>query len=217
MKVTFKISVLAIVLLSMGKGAYAQATLLKEWFGQKRTQREYLLNQIAALQVYIGYAKKGYQIYDKGLNMIGSFKNGEFDLHDDFFLLLKGINPEIARYAKVAATIQLQYKVLQTSSHTMRMIRASDPGSNRIGYVNDVFGKVIADSEGLLEDLLTLTTASGLELTDDERLERIDKLHHDMTERSRFASQFSEEVLFIERSRSAEQRHIEFNKHLNNK
>jgi len=217
MKTTFKIITLLVSSLLLGRTSVAQTTLLKEWFGQKKTQREYLLNQIAALQVYIGYAKKGYEIYDKGLSMIGSFKNGEFNLHNDFFLSLKGINPEIARYAKVAATVQLQYKILQSSSRTLRALRASDFGSARSGYVNGVFGKVIEDSEGLLDELIALTTASKLELTDDERLKRIDKLHDDMLEQYRFVSQFSDEILFIERSKAAEQKTIELHKQLNSK
>ncbi|MBK8088802.1 MAG: hypothetical protein IPK31_13170 [Chitinophagaceae bacterium] len=36
----------------------ANAQTLNEWVNQKSTQKKYLLQQIAALQVYIGYAKK---------------------------------------------------------------------------------------------------------------------------------------------------------------
>ena len=39
-----------------------QAQTFAEWFRQKKTQKQYLIQQIAALQVYIGYAQKGYSI-----------------------------------------------------------------------------------------------------------------------------------------------------------
>lgn len=40
-------------------------------------QRKVLLLQIAALQTYIGYAKKGYTVVKKGLNFIGDVKKGK--------------------------------------------------------------------------------------------------------------------------------------------
>ena len=49
---------------------------LSEWFNQKATQKKYLLQQIAALQVYIGYLQKGYSIAKTGLTTIGNIKNG---------------------------------------------------------------------------------------------------------------------------------------------
>ena len=67
-----------------------EAQTFSEWFRQKKTQKKYLLQQIAALQVYIGYAQKGYRIAKEGLTTIGGFTKGEFDLHSDFQKLCKG-------------------------------------------------------------------------------------------------------------------------------
>ena len=39
-----------------------RAQTFAEWFRQSATQKKYLLQQIAALQVYIGYVQKGYSI-----------------------------------------------------------------------------------------------------------------------------------------------------------
>ena len=44
------------------------AQTLAEWVSQKVTQKKYLLQQIAALQVYSGYLSKGYSIAKDGLN-----------------------------------------------------------------------------------------------------------------------------------------------------
>src|SRR5260221_4860823 len=82
-----------------------------EWFRQKKTQKKYLLQQIAALQVYIDYAKKGYDIASKGLNTIRDIKNGDFNLHRDFFGSLKQVNPKIKKYAKVADIIAYQVSI----------------------------------------------------------------------------------------------------------
>ena len=61
---------------------YAQT--FEEWFQQTQTQKHYLVEQIAALQVYLGYVKKGYDIASKGIHTISDIKNGEFNLYGTF-------------------------------------------------------------------------------------------------------------------------------------
>ena len=60
-----------------------------EWFRQKETQKKYLLEQIAALNVYLGYVKEGYSIARDGLRIINDIKQGDFKLHDDKFQSLQ--------------------------------------------------------------------------------------------------------------------------------
>lgn len=45
----------------------AEAQTFDEWFRQKKTQKKYLVQQIAALKVYLGYLKEGYEIAQKGM------------------------------------------------------------------------------------------------------------------------------------------------------
>src|SRR5690606_38045577 len=70
---------------------WAQSPTFNEWFRQKKTQRKYLVKQIAALKVYLEYLKKGYEIVDKGLTTIGEIKNGTFSLDKDYFNSLKAV------------------------------------------------------------------------------------------------------------------------------
>lgn len=63
-----------------------KAQTFAEWFRQSATQKKYLLQQIAALQVYIGYVQKGYSIAKEGLSAISDIKHGEFKLQRLFQL-----------------------------------------------------------------------------------------------------------------------------------
>lgn len=92
----------------------ATAQTWDEWFRQKKTQRRYLAKQIALLKVYLGYLKKGYEIADKGLTTIHNIKNGDFNLHRDFFGSLKNVNPHIRNSAKVADIIAFQIYIIQS-------------------------------------------------------------------------------------------------------
>ena len=80
------------MLLAIAIGLYigpVSAQTVNEWVNQKSTQKKYLLQQIAALQVYINYAKKGYNIVSGGINTIRDIKKGDLNLHNTFFSSLK--------------------------------------------------------------------------------------------------------------------------------
>lgn len=193
----------------------AQSTFFKEWFQQKSTQREYLLNQIAALQMYSGYLKKGYDIYKKGHKTIGDFKNGEFNLHQDFFLSLKGINPEIARYSRIADIVQLQLKIIHLNRKTLQQLRREGfAPSEEVEYISGVFDKLLDGCAGLVSELVDITTAGKLEMEDNQRIQRIDQLYKEMQENYHFAESFSTDAIYLSQARKKEKTDIEFYKRL---
>src|SRR5258705_8026730 len=104
-----------LVLVFIGIGILTQAQTWAEWFSQKSTQKKYLIQQIAMLQVYIGYLQKGHNIAKNGLITIGNIKNGHFTLDKDFFASLRNVNPKVKQYVKVADIITLNEKIVQLS------------------------------------------------------------------------------------------------------
>lgn len=87
-----KIIVALVAYLAVSLPVHAQTW--SEWFRQKKTQKKYLLQQIAALKVYIDYAEKGYKIACDGIHAVREIKRGDFNLHDNFLsLYTKSIPP----------------------------------------------------------------------------------------------------------------------------
>jgi hypothetical protein len=187
---------IAILLLwTIGSVSYLQAQTFAEWFKQKKTQIKYLGQQIASLQVYAGYLEKGYQIANKGLTTIGDIKNGEFNLHKDYFGSLKSVNPSIAKDARIAAIIALQVSIVQQYKKCYGRVQQSSLfNSNEVDYVYTVFTHLLNDCTNDLTELISVTTIGQLQLTDDERLRRIDGLYKDMQDKYSFAQSFSNET-----------------------
>lgn len=75
---------MAMILIHCSVGTLSAQTF-EEFFKQKKTQKKYLLEQIAALQTYAELAKKGYAIVSGGLSFIGDIKNGKFSLDKAYF------------------------------------------------------------------------------------------------------------------------------------
>lgn len=181
-----------------------------EWFKQKKTQKKYLLQQIAGLQIYIESARKGYRIAKKGLTVVGDFTKGEFNLHTDYFNSLKKVNPVIRRYAKVAEVMALQVKIMESTGQTSRQISGSDIFSDdEKAYIHRVFNRLHDDCGKTLDELIRLTSASKPELRDDERMSRIDKLYLDMQDKFTFSQEFSNEVKGLTASRLKEKKEVE--------
>lgn len=199
--------ILLILLLSVK--CYGQT--YDEWVRQKETQKKYLLEQIAALKTYIGYAEEGYSIAKKGLNTIKDIKNGDFNLHDDFFKSLSAVNPEIKKYSKVAAIISMQISITKL----VRNSRFKQLTPVELNYLRQVFNNVLDDCEKNFDELFGLVTDGEQQMKDDERIKRIDKLYADMQDKQTFVRSFSNSAKRLSLNRRHDQYDIEIQKKLN--
>ena len=179
-----------------------------EWTRQKKTQIKYLLQQIAANKVYIEYLQKGYSIASKGLTTIRSIKDGDFNIHHEFFGSLHTVNPKIKNSGKVAAIIAFQIMIIKESKQSLERIKAMNqftPGE--LVHCSEVFDNLLEDCLKNIEELL-LVTSSDLVMTDDERMKRIDKLYADMQSKYGFCGSFSNEMGMLAVQRMSEQSEI---------
>lgn len=201
---------LTIILFLLGATTELNAQTFNELFRQNKTQKKYLTQQIAALQVYIEYAQKGYSIARDGLDAIGNFKRGEFGLHTGYFRSLKNVNPKIRNVAQVAGIIALQVEIVNRSAKTFRWLQQSNAFTvDEQAYIKRFFDRLLEDCETVLDELITVTATGELEMKDDERLERIDMLYRDMMDKSIFSQSFSNETRTLAASRAKENRDVQ--------
>ncbi|WEK17863.1 MAG: hypothetical protein P0Y49_13750 [Candidatus Pedobacter colombiensis] len=199
-----KIAVLICLLLAFTT-QLSQAQTFSEFFKQEKTQKKYLLQQIAALEVYIGYAKKGYDIANSGLRTIKDITNGEFGLHSAFINSLKAVNPVIRNNVKVAEIIECQIRI----SKAFGAVQYSDALSikNRL-YVQNVQENVMDECESDLEELLLVITSGRLEMSDKERLRRLNRINESMVNKFSFTIDFMGQVMMLIRQTEKEQEFI---------
>lgn len=179
-----------LILLVCSQVCHAQT--YDEWFRQKKTAKKYLLEQIAALQTYIGYAEKGYAVVSSGLKTIKNIKQGDFNIHNTFFNSLSAINPAIKKYAKIAAIIAVQISITQQIKNTMKSCKKSNmllPSEGN--YLDRVFNNLLEGCAKNLDELIALVTDDESKMKDDERIKRVDLLYEDMIDMQIFATSFS--------------------------
>jgi len=177
--------------------------LLSDSLQAQNKQVKVLLEQIAALHIYIGYVQDGYSTVKNGLDVICDFKRGELNLHAGYFSSLRMVNPAVKEYIKVAEIIALRAKILQSSNNTRNLLQQDGDffNGNELAYVGKVYDKLLEDCERILNDLEAVVTDGQLEMKDDERMERIDMLHANMTDNYIFCKHFgnSTKVLAVSR------------------
>jgi hypothetical protein len=205
-----------LLLLALLSSQFCFSQTWEEWFEQKKTQKKYLLEQIAALQVYLGYVKQGYTIANKGLTTIRNIKNGDFGLHHYFFESLKSVNPRVKSYAKVADIIAYQLRIMKETKQTLQIIKELRQFTHaEIEHCSMVFNNLLTDCLKNIEELILLITADQFEMKDDERIKRIDVLYADMQNKYAFSASFSEEMGLLSVQRMREQHEVNLSKKLN--
>ncbi len=207
MKSLKKIALLLVILmissLSKGQG-------LKEWFAQKKTQREYLIEQIAYLKLYLELAEKGYKIAKEGLTTISSFKRGEFQLHKNRFDSLMIVKSVIGSYGNIERITDLHDLINMICERGgADLDKTGQFTSQELEYFKTVYARLYEDGQVIITHLLTTIRSGNLSLTDDKRIERIDELLSQVQSNYRFAKDFYESTLDLARQKARERSAIQ--------
>lgn len=186
-------------------------------FNQKATQIKRYIEQIGLLRTYLRQAERGYQIVDQGLHTIRDIKRGEFNLHDLYYKSLKSVNLEVRRLSKVDAAVQNGTALLRQASKMVRVANSSELLElSEKRYIVSVLGKIIDDTEEDLRYLDDLITSGRMALTDDERVQRINRVFTVVQQTSSVLQRFMAELQVLLRSRYLERSDAQQMTRLNN-
>lgn len=194
-----------LVFLSGCIGFQANAQTFGEWFRQRHTQKKYLLEQIAALQVYTGYVKKGYSIARDGLGMVRDITDGEFKLHELFISGLKKVSPAVRNDARIGDILSMEIGMVRSFG---RLLDLDGLSPDRLAYLQSVKTAVMEACLDDLAELLLVLTSGKVEMGDSERLSRLEGIYRRMQDRSSFVQDFSAKVLQLIKQINSEGRSI---------
>jgi len=186
----------------------------KEWFQQQKTQKEYLIQQIVALKVYLRYLKDGYDIAKKGLTIVGDIKDLNFKDHSTYFESLKLVNTSVKNSAKVSLIVAYQNQIVN-EFRTLRRNSDNQLTPDEIKYIKDVYENLMNECELSLAVLTQVISDRNLEMKDDERLAAIDAVYEEMKDKYAFTKSFMNSTSLLILQRAKEQFEIEAASKLN--
>ena len=163
------------------------------------------LQQIAAYEVYLKDAEKGYKIVENGIQTAGEIKNGTFNLHSAFFSSLEAINPSVKSFTEVAEIALLQISIVESFQQAIQNLKTSGQlHTGELAYIGQVYSTVVNDGLKDVDALLTLVTAGNYSMNDGDRLRQIDGLYRDMADKYTFTQAFIAQSQALDRSRAKE-------------
>jgi DNA repair ATPase RecN len=173
---------------------------------QKDEIAQLLLNveKLAQFKQILSDMKKGYKILNGGYNTIKDLSEGNFSLHKTFLDALMEVSPTVKNYKRVADIINYQViLVKEYKSSFNRFKRDNNFNQQELAYLGRVYENLFKQSLNNLDDLITIITANKLRMSDDERLEAIDKIFADMQDKLLFLRHFNNNttVLAVQRAK----------------
>lgn len=147
---------------------------------------------------------KGYTILTKGYNAIKNIAEGNFKLHQVFLDGLFAFSPAVRNYKRIPSIIQYQQYLVSEYKGAFRRFK-NDPNltAGEINYLEEVYAALFQQSLRNLDELLMIVTAKKLRMSDEERLQAIDRIYLDMESKLVFLKVFnsSTQMLAIQRAR----------------
>lgn len=202
------------LLLLIGLASRAQSWA--EFFKQKKTQRLYLAKQITGLQVYLSFAKQGYKIVQDGTGIISSLKKGDFRLHRKRFSALKNPSTKIKKLSLLADITRLQDHILNLGASYLKAAARNDSfHPDELSYQQRVFQILRGSCAQTMKECERLRSDAQLELTDDQRINRLRELLGQMSSHLEFCKDFVQQGMALASARTSELRDIHLEQRLN--
>jgi hypothetical protein len=208
-----RMTTIAFIILSINIG-FSQTW--KEWFNQKKTQKEYLVKQIAALKVYANYLKEGYDIAQKGLSMVSDIKGRNFGDHMEHFGSLKIVKDDLGNDSRIHLILTRQVAIINELRELKKVCRNSeDLTEEEVRYIDLVYSNLLKDCDRSIATLDHVISDGAYQMTDDERIESIEVIYRDMNTKYAFTRTFCGSTEMLIMQRSAEKLEIESARSLN--
>lgn len=168
------------------------------------------LEKLSQFKQILSDMKKGYEILSGGYKSVKEMSEGNFSLHKTFLDALFQVSPMVRNYKRVTAIVNYQILLAQESKTAFKSFVTSGSFSPKeIAYFEKVYANLLSQSLGNLDELITIVTASKLRMSDDERLQAIDKIYEQMQDKLLFLRDFnsSSKILALQRAKEVNDVH----------
>lgn len=162
------------------------------------------IEKLAQFKGILSDLKNGYRIVSQGYGTIKNISEGNFSVHQVFVDGLMAVNPKLARYSKVPAIISGQVRILQEYKSAWRQLATGGRFTEKeLDYMLRVYSNLLDKSLKNTDELTMVLTAGELRMSDDERINAIDRLYTDMNEKISFLRSFNKRAFSIDSRREA--------------
>jgi len=163
------------------------------------------LQKLSALKEILNDMYHGYEIVSNGYESIKDISEGNFNLHSTFLNGLLAVSPAVENYKRIVDVINDQLQLVKEYKSAYAKFKEDQNFSpNEIIYLGKVYGNLFNESLKDLDELMMVTTANNLRMSDDDRLSSINRIYDDMQDKLTFLRYFNNSTSILEVQRAKE-------------
>ena len=190
-----------VVLLLFGAGA----TQVK---AQDQDLQQLLLDieKLTQFKAILSDMQQGYSMLTNGYETVKNLSKGNFNLHSVFLDGLLQVNPEVAKYGRVADILANEASIVSEYKKAYAAYRSSGRFSvEELDYLGRVYRQLTSEALNDVNELADILTASKLRMSDDERLSAIDRIYASGNNKLVFLRSFNRQanVLLAQRQKES--------------
>jgi hypothetical protein len=185
---------------------------------QSAEVQQLLLNveKLAQFKKILKNMKDAYKIIFKGYTAVKDLSQGNFNLHKTFLDGLMDVSPAVKKYKRIADIFNYQLRITKEYKAAYNQFRDDKQFTvQEIEYVGKVYSNLFNETLKSLEELAMVITAGKLRMSDDERLQAIDKIYETVVEQYSFLNEFNNNTAILSLQRKSEQTEIKMSRIIN--
>ena len=163
------------------------------------------IEKLAQFKQILSDMKKGYEILSGGYNTIKNISEGNFSLHKAYLDGLMEVSPAVRNYRRVADITNYQIILVKEYRKAYERFRQDNNfNADELAYLGRVYDNLFKESLRNLDELLTVITAGKARMSDNERLQAIDRIYADMQDKLMFLRHFNNNTTILAVQRAKE-------------
>lgn len=157
----------------------------------------------------------GYKVLHKGYTAIKDISEGNFSLHKTFLDALLEVSPAVRKYKRISDIISYQIKLVKEYKAAFNEFKNGDTFTpEEIEYLGKVYANLFKESVESLDELMVVITSGKLRMSDDERLEAIDRIYASVENQASFLKEFNSNTAMLALQRKSEKADVTLSKKL---
>lgn len=167
--------------------------------GQDMQQLLLDIEKLTQFKAILSDMERGYTILTQGYGQVKNLAQGNFNLHSVFLNSLLQVNPEVARYARVADIIADQASLIAEYKRAWKRFNSGGVfNPNELDYLSRVYSQLTGEALNDISQLTDALMAGKLRMSDDERISTIDRLYASGQNRLSFLRHFNTQASLLQ-------------------
>jgi hypothetical protein len=186
-------------------------------YSQSAEAQQLLLDveKLVQLKSILKQVYDGYEILHKGYTSIRDISEGNFNIHKVFLDGLMQVSPAVRNYGRVGEIISYQVKIVSEYRSAFNQFRQSMQFTvAELDQLSKVYARLLTSSVETLDELAMVITGGKMRMSDDERLQAIDRCYNKIVDQYSFLQEFNNQNAVLSVQREKEQQEIKLLKEI---